>query len=122
VNAVPGTDDEEREVLQALQGKKTLYVLIQRQAGTQTLVQWLAQQKAPLTRQVVRGITFQLLMALHCVGVEFGFVHCDIKPYNVMVDDEPIHLKYALRNALGKYDVYQLPEGNLRPSSLNPSH
>jgi serine/threonine protein kinase len=96
---------------------KTIYVIIQENAGTQTLADYMETVRTPLDVHVIRSIAFQLMIAIHTASSSFGFVHSDIRWENIMIEPLPsnTNLQYALRqqHPNDKFEYFVIPDARV---------
>ncbi len=61
------------------------YILVQERAGTMNLAEWMGDSR--LDTDQITAIAFQCCWALYTANASLGFVHCDLKPENMAVQE-----------------------------------
>ncbi len=64
------------------------YLMVQEFGGID-MVKWISAKypTSPVPRDVFSKISFQTIWALYCANSELGFLHCDLKPGNIIFKD-----------------------------------
>jgi serine/threonine protein kinase len=91
--------------------KNTHVFVVQQSAGEMEMTEWIRNKTLP-NRQI-RQIAFQLVWAMYVVGSEYGVVHGDLKPQNIMVTpaDKPTTLHFGIRpkTKTGSMETFSVP-------------